>query len=450
MRQPAWHWIEFVGEGVLSVEQQQQTCPGLVMQGSEPRAPTHRGQGLLDMLDIIVSRWKYLACFMLVGLLAAGGLVSLIPTRYQSTVRLMPPDQLDEIAGVLDPRWSMITDSEKAKSPSNSRFGSATEFLAADLLRDHTSGAVILGMLSGRTLQDDIINKFDLRRVYRKRQYTDAREVLSARTHIFQDYKSGIITIAVQDQDPRRAAEIAQAYVAELDALVSKLNTSEAHRERVFLQHRLEQMKGELSELFERLSDFSSRYRLVSPILQQRAEIDAALKLEARAIAAETELRGVRQVYGPDNPRVKEREAMVSDLRARLNHLLVEDPIVGNFHSLPRLYPSIEQLPLLQSRYFDLYRHATVKEEVYSFLSVEFELAKVQEARDLPSIKVLDSAVIPERANWPPRMLLVLMGTCFFVSLGFTSVMFGKWWVLLAPGSSYKLAIKHLRKCWSK
>jgi len=115
--------------------------------------------------------------------------------------------------------------------------------VAGDLPGLKSSGALFIGVLRSQTSQDRIIDQFDLRKIYGKQLVIDARTKLDENTSISEDRKSGIITISVTDHSPQRAAAIANAYVDELNSLVSKVSTSSAHRERVFLEERLQVAK---------------------------------------------------------------------------------------------------------------------------------------------------------------------------------------------------------------
>src|SRR5262249_14859588 len=152
------------------------------------------------------------------------------PKQYESRTQLMPPDT--ESGSEIGSLLAMAT-----------RSGSGLGMLAGDMLGLKTSGSLFIGILRSRTVEDRIVQKFDLQRVYAAKRQDSARRRLEANTQISEDRKSGIIAIQVTDQSPQRAAAIAQAYISELDHLVVELNTSAAHRERVFLEERLKTVK---------------------------------------------------------------------------------------------------------------------------------------------------------------------------------------------------------------
>jgi len=279
-----------------------------------------------------------------------------------------------------------------------------------------------VGVLNSRTVQDDLINQFDLRKVYWEKSYDDARKVLQRRTDIAEDKTSGIITISVQDRDPNRAARLARGYIDDLNVRIAQLSTSAARREREFLEARLLAIKQQLDESTLQLSTFSSRNMTFDPQVQGKAMMEAASTLQGQLIASETELSGLQQIYGPENSRVRAASARVGELRSKLQSMSGAGEKKGGSG---QLYPSLQQLPLLGNTYYDLARQAKINETVYEVLTRQYELAKVQEAKEIPSIRVLDEPVVPERKIWPPRLIIIFLGTMMTMFFGIC-FMFGK------------------------
>jgi capsule polysaccharide export protein KpsE/RkpR len=284
--------------------------------------------------------------------------------------------------------------------------------IAGDLLGIKNSGALFTGILQSRTVQDRLIDQFDLKKVYDDKLMEDARESLSSRTSIGEERKSGIITIFVSDKDPNRAAAMAAAYVTELDRLVAQVSTSSARRERIFLEDRLRSVKQDLDAASGKFSEFASKNTAIDIPAQGKAMVEAAARLQGELIAAESELRGLQAIYTPQNVRVRSVQAKVSELRAQLEKLGGGgQDSQGN----ASMYPSIRKLPVLGVTYADLFRQTKIQETVFELLTRQYELAKVQEAKEIPSVKILDVAVVPTKKSFPPRLLLIAAST--FISL---------------------------------
>lgn len=376
--------------------------------------------------------WRELLAWTVCGGLLFLAVALLVPKRYEGVARLMPPDQPGSSAALLN---SLIAQGGGALAA----FG--------DMMGPRSSGATVVGILNSRTIQDDLINQFDLRRVYDKKRYEDTRKILDKRTSINEDRRSGIITIAVQDRSRERAAELAKAYVDDLNSRVAQLTTSSAHRERVFLEARISEIKRQLDEATLRLSQFSSKNRTLEPAVQGKAMLDAASALQGQLIAAETEVSGLRQIYGPENYRVKAASAKVAELRSKLSVLAGNrspDSSGDNGASETSLYPSLEQLPLLGNTYYELSRTAKIDEAVYEVLTKQYEIAKVQEAKEIPSIKVLDEPVVPERWVFPPIVLTMIGGMILSFCTGFIWVAARKVWSRLPEDDVAKRSAREM------
>jgi capsule polysaccharide export protein KpsE/RkpR len=259
------------------------------------------------------------------------------------------------------------------------------------MLMVRAPGETFIGILKSRTTLDDLINRFDLQKVYRCKFRLDARKRLENETAIQEDSNSGLITISVTDRDPNRARDIAGAYVEELDKLVNGLSTSSARRERIFLEQRLKSVKDDLAASSSALSQFSSHNSTFDVQKQGEAMVEAEERLQGELIVAQGELSGLKAKYADDNVRVRQASG-----RAGLNS--------------DQSLPSRRKLPLLGVTYYSLYRQVSMQETIYETLSKQYELAKVEEAKEIPTIKVLDEPELPERKSSPNRTVMVFLG----------------------------------------
>jgi uncharacterized protein involved in exopolysaccharide biosynthesis len=352
----------------------------------------------------------------------------LIPNRYQSVARLMPPD--NQSSSGLAMAAAALT-------------GGAAELggIASQLLGLKSTSDLLVGILASRTAQDKLIQQFDLGRVYGVRRMEDARRDLAAWTDISIDRKSQIITIKVTDEDPHRAAALAQAYVEALNYLVAEVSTSAARRERIFLEGRLQAVNQDLEAAEKEFSQFASKNTAIDIKEQGRAMVDAAATLQGQLIAARSELEGLRQIYADTNVRVRAMQARVAELENQLQKVGGKDDSISVQRAAPSdsLYPSIRRLPLLGVAYADLYRKTKVQEAVFEALTQEYELAKVQEAKEIPTVKVLDPPNLPEKKSFPPRTLVTLLGAMLALACGVTWVFGSALWKRTDPADPGKL-----------
>jgi capsule polysaccharide export protein KpsE/RkpR len=291
--------------------------------------------------------------------------------------------------------------------------------MAGDLLGLKSSGALFIDMLDGPTVQDVLIEKFDLRKIYRDRYWEDTRKDLAKRTDVKEDRKSGVITIQVTDHDPHRAQKMAQAYVDALNGLVAQVSTSSARRERMFIEQRLTTVKQNLDSALQNFSEFASKNGTFDVPSQTKAMVESEASLQGQLVAAQSELDGLKQIYTDNNIRVRSLQARVATLKGEVENMSGNKADLSSDQSaIPGDFPSIRKLPLVGVRWANLYRETKVQETVYELLTQEYEFAKIQEAKEIPTVNVLDPPILPERHSFPPRILITVLGTFLALMLG--------------------------------
>lgn len=371
----------------------------------------------IEWLWILWEQRRFLWRVTVLAFVIATVVAFLIPKRYQSTTRLMPPDQQSGSGMAM-----LAAMSGKA--------GVNLGGLAGDLLGVKNSGDLFLDILRSRTVEDRLIERFDLRRVYWDKYWEDARKDIARNTELSEDRKSGVITITVTDRDPHRAEQLAQAYVVELDRLVAEVSTSSARRERMFIEERLKNVKQDLDAASRQFSQYASQNRAVDITAQAKAIVDAAARVEGELIAARSELEGLEQIYAPEHIRVRSLRARVEELNRQLQKL-GGDNVTSLDPTDPKSqteFPSIRQLPLLGVRWADLYRQTKIEETVYELLTQQYELAKIEEAKEIPVVKVLDAPVVPERKSSPHRLLIMVLSAMFGFVAGCVAVLGEAMW----------------------
>jgi capsule polysaccharide export protein KpsE/RkpR len=381
--------------------------------------PDEPGWGVATVRYLWAKR-RFLSRASIAGLVLGTLVAFLTPKQYQSSARLMPPDIT--AGGSLSTLTTMASMTEAATQ-------------ALDMLPMKSTGALFIGILRSRTVQDRLIGRFDLKKVYGSNLMVDTRAKLEENTEVTEDRRAGIIIVTVTDRSPQRSAAMARAYVEELDRLVTELNTSAAHRERVFIEGQLKQVKQDLDEAARQLSEFSSKNATFDVKDQTRAMVDAAATLQAQFIVNESELRALQQIYTGENVRVRAASARVAELRSQLQKLggkgskAVSNPSQAD----GLLYPSLRELPLLGFTYMDLYRRSQIQETVYEALTKQYELAKVQEAKETPSVRVLDSPEVPERKMAPRRLMIMFVSTMLGFAFAVAWVVGSSAWTRVDP-----------------
>ncbi len=361
-----------------------------------------------------------------------------IPKRYKSVASIMPPDQQSSGA--------MMLAALASHSGSLGGLGS----LAGSLLGGHTTTALFVNLLHSSTVSGHLIDRFNLQHVYRKRYRIDTAKHLAHRTSITEDKKSGVITIAVEDEGPLRARDLAQGYLDELNKLVTQTNTSAAHRERIFIERRLHSVQADLEHAQLQLSEFSSRNSTVDIKEQTRAMVDAGARVQGELLVAQSGLQSLRQIYGDGNVRVRETEARIASLQRDLEKMTGssaplapeaagEDNAASDANDKGELYPPLRQLPRLAVPYADLYRQVRVQETVYELLTQQYELARIEEAKDVPVVSVIDPPGIPEKKSFPHRLLLTLALTFLSFAVAAALILVRDHWSKFDPRDPRKM-----------
>ena len=237
-----------------------------------------------------------------------------------------------------------------------------------------------------------------------------------------------------------RARDLAQGYLDELNKLIVQTNTSAAHRDRVFVEQRLHSVQDSLEQAQTELSEFSSHNGMVDPKEQTRAVVDAGARLEAELLVQESSLSSLRQVWGDGNIRVREAQARIAALRSDLSRLGGTTPAGGvDGNTALEVAPALREVPRLSVPYADLYRRVRVQETVLELLTQQYETARIEEAKDIPVVSVIDPPGVPEKKSFPPRTLLTL-GAVLLGTVGTASwLLFIEQWRTIAEDDPRKL-----------
>jgi capsule polysaccharide export protein KpsE/RkpR len=383
--------------------------------------------------------WRHrrmLARVTAIALVVSFAIAFLIPKQYKATASIMPPDQQNSGALML-----------AALARGGSGMGSLGT-LASSLLGGHTTTALFVNLLESGTVGGHLIDRFHLQQVYHTRYRFTTAKHLARLTKISDDKKSGVITIEVEDTDPVRARDMAQAYLDELSNLVNKTSTSSARQERIFIEHRLHDVENNLEHAQLELSEFSSKNTTVDIKEQTRAMVDAGARVQGELLVQQAGLQSLRQIYGDGNVRVKETEARIAALQKDMQQMTGSSaPLQAAGSGLDgadpsedkgELYPPLRQLPRLAVPYADLYRTVKVQEVVFELLTQQYEMARLEEAKDVPAISVIDAPGIPEKKSFPPRLILIAVLTFLSFSVAASLILLREVWSRVSPDDPRK------------
>jgi capsule polysaccharide export protein KpsE/RkpR len=358
--------------------------------------------------------------------------VFLIPKMYVSQTCIMPPETSNSGSALL------------AALAGHDLQSQALGGLALSLMGGHNTGALFIDLLRSGSVTSPLIDRFELQKVYHKRYHGDAAKMLARRTDIAEDKKSGVITLSVHDTDPQRARDMAQAYLDELNVTVTRTSRFAAHQERAFIEKRLAEVQQKLSHAQQAMSEFASTHTAIDLKAQAAVTVESQAKLQGELIVAQSELESLQQIYGDGNVRVRAADARIGELKRELAKM------GGSSAPLPATgastqdedatsYLPLRQVPRLAVPYADLYRELRVQETVYDLLTQQYEIARIQEAKDIPTVNIIDAPGIPEKKSFPPRALLTLVSTLVIV-LASCAILLGlHFWRLIDPNDPRRL-----------
>ena len=396
--------------------------------------------------NILWEKRYLLARTAVVALILGLAIAFSLPKEYQSSARIMPPGNSMGGAALL----------AALAGRAGGNLG-GLGMLAGGLLGGGGNTALFIDLLRSGTVSGHLIDRFDLQHIYHKRYRIDTAKYLAHHTAIVDDKKSGVITLTFTDTDPVRARDIAQGYLDELNKLVNQTNTSSAHQERLFIEKRLKGAETDLEKAQQRMGEFSSTHSTIDIKEQTRAMVDAASRLQAQLIVEQSGLDSLRQTYGDGNVRVRSAEARIAVLQSEIRKMSGSskalplddgssppgsDAILGNHTD--ELYPPLRQLPRLAVPYADLYREVRVQETVYELLTQQLEMARIQEAKDIPVVSVIDAPGVPEKKSFPPRLFLALLLTMIAVIVTAVLVLLQLRWAAVRDDDLRKLLVQRI------
>ncbi len=266
---------------------------------------------------------------------------------------------------------------------------------------------LFLQILRSRTVRERILARFDLQKRWGISSTEKALKRLAAQTSM-TNTREGMILLAFEARDPRLAADVARAYVEELDRVNREKNTSQAHFARLYIEGQLKITEKELKEASQRLADFRLQHKAIDLPEQLKAAIEQAAQLKGQIIAKEVQLGVMQKTMKPDNPRIRELRTEIAELRRQYEQLQYggDQPLTAR----REFYIPFQKAPEVGLKLADLMREVKIKEAVYELLNQQYYQAKIEEAKNTPTVQVLDEAQIPERKSRPRRLLFAVTG----------------------------------------
>jgi len=351
---------------------------------------------LLDYLEAIAKHKRMIICTALAAFFISIIYSLLLPNIYNSTAKILPPQQDQALMTMM-----------------MGQTGSSMASLAGDLLGKGSPADIYVSILNSDVISDAIIDRFKLIKVFGKKYRIDTYKELDNKVDITAGKKDGIISITVEDKDPRLATNIANAYVEELARLTVDLNVSGASQNKSYLEERLIKAKVDLIKAEDSLKFFQSKNKAVDITEQAKGTIKGVADLEGQLAVEEIKFSGLKRVFTDASQEVKNQQAVVANLKRQISKF--EGIRSGDS------IPGVGSVPELEQQYLRLMREFKIQETLVELLTKQYEMAKLTEAKDISSIQVLQKARVPDKKTRPKRTVIVLTST--FAS-GFIAILY--------------------------
>jgi uncharacterized protein involved in exopolysaccharide biosynthesis len=375
--------------------------------------------GLLDLFIALAQRKSLIIGMPLIVAIVAALVSFAIPNTFLAVTRLLPPQQAQSGAAAM-----------------LAQLGGAAGAIAGGAGLKNPND-IYVGMLRSRTIADNLIGRFNLKKVYETDSTDKAREKLEANTTIVAG-KDGLIEIAFENQDKALVAPVSNAYVAELVKLTKVLAVTEASQRRLFFERELERAKNSLADAEVALKQGLDARGVISVDSESRAIVETVGKLRAQVSVKEIELNSMRAFVTNNNPNFKRTEEELNSLRLELSKLENGRPESDkNSQSTESSSKSVG----LQN--IKILRDVKYNQMLYEMLAKQYELARLDEAKDTSIIQVLDPAITPERKYKPRRALIVIISA-------FLSLIFAIGFALMAEAKKRALDRPNRAAQWKK
>jgi tyrosine-protein kinase Etk/Wzc len=357
---------------------------------------------LLDIFILLLGRKRFIARFVLGAMVLAIIVALLLPVRYEAKIVLLPPAQSSSIGSSLLGQLGGL-----------GSLGSLAS-LAGGGLGLKNPADMYVSLLTSRTVEDAMIQRFGLMKEYRLKRMSDTRKELERRTTAVAGSKDGLIRLTIEDGDRQKAADMANGYVEEFRKLSASLAITEAARRRLFFEQQVQQAKDKLTEAEVAMSKTQQSTGVLQIDSQARALIESAAILRGQVVAKQVQIEGMRAFATDDNPNLILAKQELAALQAQLDRVAGSQNDTGSDINLSK-----GRVTQAGMEYLRRFRDLKYQETVFELLAKEFEIAKLDEAREGSIIQVVDAAVPPDNKSSPHRTLIVLGATilAFFVAV---------------------------------
>ena len=352
-------------------------------QTSSPISSADDEINLLDLLLVLAKRWRMIVGVPFVVAVITAIITLFMPNIYTAKTMIIPSD--DSSGGMGAALMAQL--------------GGLAGMAGG--LGGKTTADLYVTMLKSEALQDPVIDKFKLIERFEAKYRADVYRRLNAMSNISLGKKDGVITVTVDDKDPKFAAALANAYVDQLGKLASGLNMTQAGQSSGFYEKRIAEAKADLDRATEALKQFQQKSKIISPTDQAQASIASIAQLKGQLAVQEVQLAALQRQFTDNSQEVKSAKTSIANLRGQISRLEGQ----GSGGAIP----GVGSVPALGEQYLKLMRDFKIQEAVLEMLTKQHEFSQLNQTKDLAPFQVLEKAKVPERKIKPKLALIVIM-----------------------------------------
>jgi capsule polysaccharide export protein KpsE/RkpR len=362
----------------------------------------------IDLIVVLVRRWKLLALAVAIGAAAAAVYAFVAPEWFTATLTVVPAQKSQDSAAM----------SIAAKLPV------ALDTFQTDVQR-------IQAVLASTSVADEVIEKFGLDARYETSHREHTRAALAEHCTTNVDRKSGVVALTCEDKDPAQAKAMAEYFGEVGNRVFGRVSVSSAREERVFLEQQVIKARHDVDDASRKLREFQEQHKIIDLPEQSKAVISAMAQIKGEMVSKQIELSYLSGFSGRGESNVQQLRQQIAVMETKLQQLEEQRSTQGSdagSGSGASFFPNAMTVPELREQLEQLMREQKIEETVFALMTQRYEMAKVDEARDTSTFQILDHPTLPSFRSRPQRKRALVLGAFGGFAAGVAFVLVPLWW----------------------
>jgi tyrosine-protein kinase Etk/Wzc len=361
-----------------------------------------------DLIGLVLHRWRAITICAVIGVAAAAAYAYFAPNWYEAQLTVVPSQRSQDAAMSIAAKLPISLDS-----------------MTTDVQR-------IQAVLRSNSVADEVIDKFKLDERYEAPHREATRAALWSHCRTGVDRRSGVVSLACEDQDPKMARDIT-AYFGEVgNKVFGRVTVSSAREERKFLETQMLKARDDVDDASRKLREFQEKHHVVDLPEQSKAVISAMASIQGELLSKQLELSYLSKFSASTEPGVVQLRQQIALMQSKLTDLEASQGVTsanaGSGAGSGEFFPGAMQVPKLRFELEQLLREQKIRETVFFLMTQRFEIAKVDEARDTSTFQILDYPTVPTHKSRPKRLRILMTGLFLSLVVGTAVIVVPAWW----------------------